>query len=185
MSEGGRRQRAPGVPPKVLVVMGVSGSGKSTTAARLARILGWEYRDADSFHPRANIEKMSRGEPLNDQDRAPWLAAIAVWIDERRSGNKPGLVSCSALKRVYRDQLIGRRGDVRLIYLKGDKALIGERLSRRRHHFMPASLLDSQFAALEEPEHDERAIVANVALSPNRVVERILASICVSILGGD
>ena len=185
MTQGGAGSRTAVVPPKVLVVMGVSGSGKSTTGARLARMLGWDFRDADSFHPRANIEKMSRGEPLTDADRAPWLETIARWIDERRATGRPALVSCSALKRTYRRELIGTRPDVQLIYLKGDKALIADRLARRRHHFMPAALLDSQFATLEEPTADEHAIIANVALPPNRVVERILASIAISLLAGD
>ena len=171
------------LPPKVLVLMGVSGSGKSTTGARLARMLGWEFRDADSFHPQVNIAKMSRGLALTDEDRLPWLQAIAAWIDDRRRTNQPGLVSCSALKRSYRGVLIGERRDVRLVYLKGDRTLIADRVSRRRRHFMPASLLDSQFATLEEPDAGERAIIANVALPPNRVVERILAGIGMSMLG--
>ena len=184
MTRAAQKARTVAVAPQVLVMMGVSGSGKSTTGARLARTLGWDFRDAVSFHPRENIDKMSRGVPLDDADRVPWLAAIATWIDQRRAAAAPALVSCSALKRVYRDQLIGARADVRLIYLKGDRALIAERLARRRHHFMPASLLDSQFAALEEPGPGEPAIIANVALPPNRVVERILANIAVSMLAG-
>ncbi len=178
-NEPGERPRA----PRILLLMGVSGSGKTTTGARLSRKLGWDYRDADSFHPAANIEKMRRGQPLTDEDRQPWLGAIAAWIDQRRASDTPGLVSCSALKRAYRQVLIGERRDVALVYLKGEKALIADRLERRRAHFMPAALLDSQFAALEEPGADEAPIVVNVGLSPNRVIERILASVGLAALG--
>src|SRR5690348_13138481 len=114
--------------PLVIVLMGVAGSGKSTTGEALSRALGWPFRDADSFHPAANIEKMRRGLPLDDEDRAPWLAAIAAWIDERRARGEPGIVSCSALKRAYRQRIIGTREDVRLVYLTGDGGLIGRRL---------------------------------------------------------
>ena len=161
----------------LLVVMGVSGSGKSTTGAALAKALGWPFRDADSFHPPANIAKMSQGLPLDDEDRAPWLAAIAGWIEERCENGEPGIVSCSALKRAYRQRIIGERRDVRLVYLRGRKALIGRRLAARKHHFMPASLLDSQFAVLEEPRAEERAVIADVAMSPRRVVRTILAGL--------
>ena len=137
--------------PLVIVLMGVSGSGKSTTGAALAKALDWPFRDADSFHPPANIAKMSQGLPLNDDDRAPWLAAIAQWIDARCELSEPGIVSCSALKRAYRQRIVGARDRVRLVYLRGDMALIGRRLQARKHHFMPATLLESQFATLEEP----------------------------------
>jgi gluconokinase len=163
--------------PLVLVLMGVSGSGKSTTGAALAKALGWPFRDADSFHPPANIAKMSQGLPLDDEDRSPWLAAIAGWIDERCELGEPGIVSCSALKRAYRQRIVGERRGVRLVYLRGSKALIGRRLEARKHHFMPASLLDSQFTVLEEPRADEHAIVVSVAMSPRRVVEAILAAL--------
>ena len=160
--------------PLVLVLMGVSGSGKSTTGARLSKLLGWPFRDADSFHPQANIDKMSQGLPLTDEDRQPWLAAIAQWIDERLAAGECGIVSCSALKRTYRRIIVGERAGVRLVYLKGNMELIGDRLSRRRNHFMPPALLRSQFDALEEPQGDERALSVPISLTPRRVVEAIM-----------
>jgi gluconokinase len=163
-------------PPSVLVLMGVSGCGKSTTGALLAGRLGWPFRDADSFHPPANIEKMSRGTPLTDEDRAPWLNAIASWIDGRLAAGEPGIVSCSALKRAYRDVIVGGRKGVRLVYLKGEKELIANRMAARLDHFMPPALLDSQFATLEEPGADERPLVVPVAAQPAEVVEFILMS---------
>jgi carbohydrate kinase (thermoresistant glucokinase family) len=155
--------------------MGVSGCGKSTTGIALSERLGWPFRDADSFHPPANIAKMSRGVPLNDDDRAPWLAAIAQWIDARCAVGQPGIVSCSALKRVYRSRIVGGRKGVRLVYLEGDMDLIGQRLQTRKDHFMPASLLESQFAALEEPGEDEIPLIVSVALAPQGVVDTIIA----------
>lgn len=169
-----QRWLPPSVPPRVIVLMGVSGCGKSTTGKRLASALDWPFRDADTFHPQANIEKMAGGIPLDDSDRAPWLAAIAAWIDAHRANGTCGVVSCSALRRRYREVLIGDRPDVGLVYLKGSLALIGDRLSRRRGHFMPPALLKSQFATLEEPGFDERALQVPVRLPPKRVVERIV-----------
>ncbi len=163
-------------PPRVIVLMGVSGCGKSTTGRYLSRALGWPFRDADTFHPEANIHKMSRGMPLDDEDRMPWLRAIAEWIDGHRSAGTRGIVSCSALKKQYREMLIGRRGDVGLVYLYGSFALISDRLSRRKGHFMPPELLRSQFAALEEPAREELALHIPVRLPPKRVVERIVAA---------
>jgi len=160
--------------PLVLVLMGVSGCGKSTTGARLSKLLGWPFRDADSFHPQANIDKMSQGLPLTDEDRQPWLAAIAQWIDERLAAGECGIVSCSALKRTYRRIIVGERAGVRLVYLKGNMELIGDRLSRRRNHFMPPALLRSQFDALEEPQGDERALSVPISLTPRRVVAAIM-----------
>src|SRR5438477_2377107 len=123
------------LPTSIIVVMGVSSSGKSTIAAMLAIRLGWLYEDGDWFHPPANVEKMHSGKPLTDEDRWPWLRAIAAWIDETRRAGKHGVVACSALKRSYRDVLIGTRHDVRLVYLNGDAALIGHRAAKRRGHF--------------------------------------------------
>ena len=157
----------------VVVVMGVSGSGKSTIASMLAQRLYWVYEDADWFHPKSNIEKMHHGEPLNDKDRWPWLHAIADWIDATRRNGEHGVVACSALKRAYRNILIGDRPDVRLVFLKGDLDLIARRIAARADHFMPSTLLESQFAALEEPQADERPIVVSIVPHPREIVETI------------
>lgn len=159
--------------PRVVVLMGVSGAGKTTTGKRLARALGWTFRDGDSFHPEANVAKMSAGIPLTDDDRWPWLDAISAWIAECRQHDEYGVVACSALRRVYRDRLAGSHRDVLTVYLRGSKELIADRMSRRTNHFMPPALLDSQFAALEEPTRDERALIVSVALPPGRVVHTI------------
>lgn len=159
---------------KVLVVMGISGSGKSTIAAMLAQRLHWIYEDGDWFHPKSNIEKMHHGEPLNDEDRWPWLHAIAAWIDATRRAGNHGIVACSGLKRAYRDILIGDRKDVRLIFLKGDCELIARRVAARADHFMPSALLESQFKTLEEPQADERPIVVSIVPHPRDIVETIV-----------
>jgi gluconokinase len=158
----------------VMVVMGVSGSGKSTIASMLAHRLGWTYEDGDWFHPKSNVEKMHHGEPLTDADRSPWLRAIAAWIDDTLKAGGHGIVACSALKRAYRDILIGNRRGVRLVFLNGSQELIARRVVTRDDHFMPASLLDSQFAALEEPTADEHPIVVSVAPHPREIVDAIV-----------
>jgi gluconokinase len=163
--------------PFVVVVMGVSGSGKSTIAAMLAQELRWTYEDADWFHPKSNIEKMHGGEPLTDEDRWPWLHAIAAWIDATRRIGNHGVIACSVLKRAYRDILIGERRDVRLIYLKGDRDLIARRLAARDGHFMPPALLASQFETLEEPQADEHAIVASIVPHPREIVTNIVLAL--------
>ncbi|HZC58117.1 MAG TPA: gluconokinase [Xanthobacteraceae bacterium] len=168
---------APSDPIAVLVVMGVSGSGKSTIAAMLAHRLHWLYEDGDWFHPKKNVEKMHHGEPLTDADRWPWLYAIADWIDATRKSGNRGIIACSALKRAYRDILIGQRTDVRLVYLKGDQDLIAQRIAARADHFMPPKLLDSQFAALEEPKADERPLTVSVVPHPREIVETIVAKL--------
>lgn len=161
-----------------VVVMGVSGSGKSTIGQGLASALGCPFRDADSFHPPENIAKMSRGEPLTDEDRWPWLRAIAAWIAERRVDGTPGVVTCSALKRRYRDLITERqRPDVALVYLKGGKDLIAARLAARKGHFMPPELLQSQFDALEAPGPDEHPITASVDATPDAIVATVLAAL--------
>ena len=161
--------------PAVLVVMGVSGSGKTTIAALLAGRMGWEFEDGDDFHPPANVAKMHGGTPLTDEDRWPWLRAMAAWIDATRGAGRHGVLACSALKRAYRAILVGDRPDVRLVYLQGSKALIGQRQAARQGHFMPPGLLDSQFATLEEPGPDERPIVASVEPRPQEVVRDLAA----------
>jgi len=157
----------------IIILMGVSGSGKSTIGALLAERLGFAFEDGDRFHPAANVEKMHRGIPLGDADRLPWLAAIAAWIDAARAAGTQAVVACSALKRSYRQILIGDRPEVRLVYLKGDEALIAERMARRHGHFMPPGLLTSQFAALEEPGAEERPITVEVDGSPEEIVGEI------------
>jgi carbohydrate kinase (thermoresistant glucokinase family) len=154
--------------------MGVSGSGKSTIAAMLAHRMHWIYEDGDWFHPRSNVEKMHRGIALTDEDRWPWLEAIAAWIDATHEAGNHGVVACSALKRAYRNILVGDRPDVRLVYLKGGHELIARRLAARDGHFMPPSLLESQFAALEEPQPDEHAIVVSISPHPREIVETIV-----------
>jgi gluconokinase len=158
----------------VLVVMGVSGSGKSTIASMLAHRLHWIYEDGDWLHPKSNIEKMHHGEPLNDADRWPWLYAIADWIDATRKFGNRGIVACSALKRAYRDILVGERRDVRLVFLQGDRDLIAQRIAARADHFMPPGLVDSQFTALEPPQADERPIVVSIVPHPREIVETIV-----------
>jgi carbohydrate kinase (thermoresistant glucokinase family) len=165
--------------------MGVSGSGKSTIASMLAQRLYWVYEDADWFHPKSNIEKMHHGEPLNDEDRRPWLHAIADWIDATRRGGGHGVVACSALKRAYRDVLIGGRRDVRLVFLKGDFDLIARRVAARADHFMPSTLLESQFATLEEPQADERPIVISIVPHPREMVETIVKELGVQPAAAD
>lgn len=146
----------------VLLLMGVSGCGKSTIARELHRLLGWPFKEGDDLHPPANVEKMRSGHPLNDQDRQPWLEAVARWIDERVAAGEPGIITCSDLKRKYRQITIGSRQGVTLVYLRGTEMLIAERINRRRHRYMPASLLHSQFEVLEEPTDDEHPIVVSV-----------------------
>jgi carbohydrate kinase (thermoresistant glucokinase family) len=161
---------------KAIVVMGVSGSGKTTVARLLAERLGWAFAEADEFHSPANVAKMRAGIPLTDDDRAPWLAAIADRIDSARDLNEPIVVTCSALKRRYRDIIAGSRPDVALVYLKGDYDTIVQRMAARPHHYMPVSLLKSQFEALEEPGADEHAIVLDIRRSPEELAAAAAAA---------
>jgi len=158
--------------PIVLVIMGVSGTGKSTVAGLLAGRLGWDLEEGDDLHPPANVTKMHAGEPLTDEDRWPWLAKIAAWIREHTEAGRPGIVTCSALKRSYRDVLGGP--GVTFVHLAGSKELIADLLTKRFDHFMPASLLDSQFATLEALADDEAGIVVDVDQKPADEVQEIL-----------
>jgi gluconokinase len=157
----------------IAVVMGVSGSGKTTIAQALADAEGWPLLEGDSFHPPANVAKMKSGTPLTDEDRWPWLRAIAAAIDDYRARGESAVVACSALRRSYRDILIGERKDVRLVYLRGSHALIAERMRARQGHFMPTTLLDSQFATLEEPGPDENPITVGIDGTPAEIVQKI------------
>lgn len=161
----------------IVVLMGVSGAGKTTVGRLLAGMIGAELAEGDAFHPKANVAKMSAGTPLDDADRLPWLAAIAEAIDRARGDGRGLVVTCSALKRRYREVLIGPRRDVTLVYLSGSRALIAGRLGARKGHFMPPALLASQFAALEEPGADERPIVVDVAPPPGAVAQEIAQQI--------
>ncbi len=160
--------------PVVLVVMGVSGSGKSTVGTLLAERLAWNFEEGDSLHPLANVEKMSAGIPLTDDDRWPWLARVADWVDGQLDAGKSGVIACSALKRSYR-ALINRRGSgVEFVYLAVGKSELQDRVSHRPAHFMPASLLESQLAALEPPTDAEPAIRVDAEADSTLVVDRLL-----------
>jgi gluconokinase len=160
--------------PCALVVMGVSGSGKSTIAEHLAARIGWRYVDGDLFHPPANVAKMSAGHPLTDEDRWPWLRAIAAEIDRLAAAGARAVVACSALKRAYRDILVHGRDDVRIVFLDGSKDLIAQRLAARKGHFMPPGLLDSQFKTLEPPQASERPITVSIDTSVDGIVDDIV-----------
>jgi len=158
----------------VVIVMGVAGSGKSTVGPLIAKGLGGDFAEGDQFHPPANIAKMTSGQPLNDDDRMPWLAAMAAAIRSWVEGTKPTVLACSALKQRYRDILAHDQPDVRFVYLRGAQDLIGGRMATRSGHFMPSSLLDSQFQALEEPRD---AIVLNASQAPVAMAAAALAQL--------
>jgi len=161
----------------IIVLMGVSGCGKSTIGGLLAGRLGWPLAEGDDLHPAENVAKMAAGHPLDDADRAPWLARIRDWIDGRLATGESGLVTCSALKRRYRDVLRGEQGDVVFVYLHGTREQLLTRLTARQGHFMPAALLDSQLADLEPPEPDERAVRIDIgpppAVQADAIVEKL------------
>ena len=160
-----------------VVVMGVAGSGKTTVAHLLGERLGWVVAEADEFHPAANVAKMAAGHPLTDEDRWPWLAAIAAWIGEQDAAGRSSVVTCSALKRAYRDVLAAAPGRVRFLHLSGSPDLIGDRMTHRTGHFMPTTLLPSQFATLEPLEPDEDGVAVPVTASPDDVVDAALAAL--------
>ncbi|MBK3642498.1 MULTISPECIES: gluconokinase [Streptomyces] len=161
--------------PHVVVVMGVAGTGKTTIGPLLAARLGVPYAEGDDFHPQANITKMSAGVPLGDDDRWPWLDAIGAWAHGR--AGLGGVVSCSALKRSYRDRLRAAAPGVVFVHLAGDRALVEDRMSHRQGHFMPTALLDSQFATLQPLERDEAGVTVDVAGSPEQITERAVKAL--------
>ncbi|MGH9805892.1 MAG: gluconokinase [Terriglobia bacterium] len=160
--------------PVIAIVMGVSGSGKTTVSVLLSAALGCQFQEGDDLHPAANVQKMRSGTPLTDADRLPWLHKIAEEIDGWRKRGESGVLTCSALKRSYRDIIIGNRSDVSLIYLKGSRDLIHRRMAARHEHFMPLALLDSQFATLEEPTPDEYPITVDVGGKPVEIATEIV-----------
>jgi gluconokinase len=160
--------------PCALIVMGVSGSGKSTIGERLAERLAWSYEDGDKFHPASNVAKMSAGHPLTDTDRWPWLMAIADEIDRVSRVGQHAVIACSALKRAYRDVLVHGRNDVRIVFLNGTQELIANRLAQRKGHFMPPGLLESQFMTLEPPEAGEDPVTVSIDASVDAVVDDIV-----------
>jgi gluconokinase len=168
---------SPDKSPCALIVMGVSGSGKSTIAVALAERLGWTFEDGDRFHPASNVAKMSAGHPLNDEDRWPWLEAIADEIGRVCETGGHVVIACSALKRAYRDVLGRGREDVRLVFLDGSQALIADRLANRKGHFMPPGLLDSQFKTLEPPAADERPIAVSIDAPVETIIDNIVAQL--------
>jgi len=159
----------------VLVLMGVTGTGKSTVGGLLADQLGWDLEEGDDLHPEANVAKMSASQPLDDEDRWPWLARVAAWIQVHTLAGTPGIITCSPLKRSYRDRLRGP--GVVFVHLDGSRELLHARLGRRRDHFMPASLLDSQLRTLEPLEPDERGVVVPLGGRPRDEVHRVLAAL--------
>jgi gluconokinase len=161
--------------PCALVVMGVSGSGKSTIAEALAKRIGWRCEDGDKFHPASNVAKMSAGHPLTDEDRWPWLKAIADEIDRLCGKEQYAVFACSALKRAYREVLVHGRDDVRIVFLDGSQQLIAARLAARKGHFMPPGLLDSQFRTLERPTPDEGAVAVSIDAPVEAIVDDIVA----------
>lgn len=163
-----------------LIVMGVSGSGKSTIGQKLAQQLDWKYEDGDTFHPPSNVAKMRAGHPLTDQDRWPWLQAIANEIDRVCKAGQHVVIACSALKRAYRDILVHGRNDVRIIYLNGTQELIASRLAKRKGHFMPPDLLASQFRTLEPPGESEHPVTASIDAPVEAIVDDIIRQLRLS-----
>jgi gluconokinase len=164
-------------PPIILIVMGVSGSGKTTVAAMLAGRLDWKFEEGDALHPQANVDKMHHGIPLTDADRLPWLDSIAALIDRWIAEGVSGIITCSAFKRAYRERIREGRSAVELIYLHGARELVSARITQRMGHFMPPSLLASQFETLEEPGKDEPVITVDIGGSPDQIVETILTAL--------
>ncbi len=164
-----------------VIIMGVSGSGKTTIGEALADKLGFAFEDGDTYHPASNVAKMHSGIPLTDEDRWPWLQAIAQAIDCKAEANTPVVIACSALKRAYREILVHDREDVRIVYLKGSHELITKRLALRTDHFMPTALLDSQFATIEEPLPKERVITVDIDASVDEILTQIVHQLHVTL----
>jgi gluconokinase len=159
----------------ILIVAGVAGSGKTTVGALLAGRLRWRFADADTFHPEANVSKMRAGIPLTDEDRAPWLRTIADWMDARIAAGQSAVVTCSALKRAYRDQLLSGRPAATMVFLQVSRDVLVSRLNSRPGHFFPEKLLDSQLADLEPPEQDERVHTLLAEGEPEQTAAKIIA----------
>ena len=160
--------------PVFVVVMGVSGSGKTTVAQGLAARLHWRFQEGDELHPRANVEKMSRGEPLTDDDRWPWLDALGRWLDERGAAGESAVLTCSALRRVYRDRLREGRPGVRFCHMVVSPQTLRDRLEHRRGHYMPPSLLPSQLATLEPLADDEPGVTVTADRAPEDVLDEAI-----------
>jgi ribose 5-phosphate isomerase A len=160
--------------PPILVIMGVSGSGKTTIAEELSARLGWPFEEGDKLHPESNVAKMHAGIPLDDADRLPWLERVAAWIDGQRAKKEPGIITCSALKRSYRQIVVGERPQVRLVYLRGGRDLMAEHLAGRHGHFMPAALLRSQIDTLEEPDPSEDPLTVDAGRPATQVADEII-----------
>ncbi|MDT8306447.1 MAG: gluconokinase [Anaerolineae bacterium] len=157
-------------PPRVIILMGVSGAGKTTIGRRLAAALGWDFLDGDDYHPPANVAKMGRGEPLTDADRIPWLDRLHDLIARRLAADEPAVLAASALKETYRQRLLAANPGATIVYLRGDYDLIQRRLKHRTGHYMPSALLHSQFAALEPPAN---ALTVDVAQPPAAIIRHI------------
>ncbi|NKX53001.1 gluconokinase [Arthrobacter mobilis] len=166
---------------RVLVLMGVTGCGKSTVAEQLAGELGWKFEEGDALHPPENLAKMQSGHPLTDEDRWPWLEKIADWIEAQLDTGQNGIVTCSALKRAYRDRLNRRGSGVVFIYLHGSPETIAARLAARRGHFMPPALLASQFETLEEPQPDEPHLTVDIRQTPQQLVRDIVDTLSLNV----
>ena len=161
----------------ILIVAGVAGSGKTTIGALLAGRLRWRFADADTFHPAENIAKMREGIPLTDADREPWLRAVTAWMDERIAAGQSGVVTCSALKRAYRDRLLSGRPMATMVFLQVPREVLEKRLVSRRSHFFPEKLLDSQLNTLEPPAPDERVNTVLEEGDAESTVAQILATL--------
>ncbi|WP_242884568.1 gluconokinase [Actinomadura litoris] len=162
------------MPPQIILIAGVSGSGKTTVGTLLAERLNWDYAEADTFHSPANIAKMSEGHPLTDEDRLPWLNAIAAWMDDRLKTGRPGVVTCSALKRSYRKLLTNGRPEVQIVLLTGDRETLESRLKSRTGHFFNPTLLDTQLAGLEPPTPTEKIPTLPITKTPEELATQII-----------